>query len=130
VNVTVAAALVERGGRVLLVRRDEGRLLGRFWEVPQTSLDARGRADLVGEARARYGLHLVPHGLAVEARHAITYRRIRVLGYRATLARQPPADPERFRWAAPDDIASLPVSSMTRKVLRGLRSSQLPLELS
>ena len=39
VNVTVAAALVEKEGRVLLVRRAEGRLMGRMWEVPQTSLE-------------------------------------------------------------------------------------------
>src|SRR5204863_4870065 len=36
VAVTVAAALVEEDGRVLLVRRGEGRLMGRMWEVPQT----------------------------------------------------------------------------------------------
>jgi A/G-specific adenine glycosylase len=129
VDVTVAAALVEQGGRLLLVRRAEGRLLGRMWEVPQTSLDSRGLADLVSELRERLGLEVVPGPLVVRARHAITYRRIRVEGYRARLRRPPPNDPDRFRWTTPAEVPGLPVSSMTRKLLRGLASGQLPLAL-
>jgi A/G-specific adenine glycosylase len=129
VAVTVAAAVVERQGRLLLVRREEGRLMGRFWEIPQTSLESRGRPDLVGELRERYGLEVRPGALLTRARHAITYRRIRLEAYRAALRRQPPADPDRFRWAAPDEIADLPISSLTRKVVRGLNVPQLPLRL-
>jgi A/G-specific adenine glycosylase len=129
VEVTVAAALVERKGRVLLVRRGEGRLMGRMWEVPQTSLEARGFPDLAREMRERHGLRVVPGPLAVRARHAITFRRIRVEGYHARLEGQVPSDPERFRWATPEEVRSLPVSSLTRKVLRGLGAAQMPLPL-
>jgi A/G-specific adenine glycosylase len=129
VAVTVAAAVVERQGRLLLVRREQGRLMGRFWEIPQTSLESRGRPDLVGELRERYGLEVRPGALLARARHAITYRRIRLEAYRAALRRQPPADPDRFLWAAPAEIAALPVSSLTRKVVRGLDVPQLPLGL-
>jgi A/G-specific adenine glycosylase len=93
VKVTVAAALVERAGRVLLVRRAEGRLLGRMWEVPQTSLESRGHSDLVRELRERHGLEVVPGPLIVRARHAITHRRIQVEGYRAALRRPVPKTP-------------------------------------
>jgi len=129
VDVTVAAALVEKDGRVLLVRRAEGRLMGRMWEVPQTSLESRGLVDLVREVEARHGLAVVPGPLLARARHAITFRRIRVEAYRARLRRKPPPDPERYRWVAPSEIGSLPISSMTRKVLRGLASPQIPLAL-
>jgi A/G-specific adenine glycosylase len=129
VDVTVAAALVEKNGRVLMVRRAEGRLMGRMWEVPQTSLESRGLPDLVCEVQARHGLAVVPGALLTRARHAITFRRIRVEAYRARLRRQPPPDPERYLWVAPAEIGSLPVSSMTLKVLRGLRSAQIPLSL-
>jgi A/G-specific adenine glycosylase len=127
VDVTVAAALVEKDGRVLLVRRAEGRLMGRMWEVPQTSLESQGLRDLVRELKERHGLDLTPGPLVARGRHAITFRRIRLEAYRARLRREPPADAERFLWATPQQIAALPVSSMTRKVLRGLDSPQLPL---
>ena len=65
----------------------------------------------------------------VRARHAITHRRIRLEGYRARLKSTPPSDPDSFRWATRGEIDSLPVSSMTRKLLRGLDSPQLPLEI-
>jgi 8-oxo-dGTP diphosphatase len=129
VDVTVAAALVEKDGKLLLVRRAEGRLLGRMWEVPQTSLESRGLADLVRELDERYGLKVEPGPLRVRARHAITYRRIRVEGYSARLRRKPPADEERYRWTTPQEVKALPVSSMTRKLVAGLRSPQLPLTL-
>jgi A/G-specific adenine glycosylase len=129
VDVTVAAALVERGGKVLLVRRPEGRLLGRMWEVPQTSLESRGLADLARELEERHGLRVVPGALAVRARHAITFRRITLEGYRARLEPPAPRDPERFLWVRPEEVATLPVSSSTRKLLKGLRAPQLPLQL-
>ena len=60
VDVKVAAALVEKDGRVLLVRRPEGRLLGGMWEVPQTSLESQGLPDLAAELEERHGLRVVP----------------------------------------------------------------------
>jgi len=129
VDVTVAAALVERAGRVLLVRRPRGRLLDRMWEVPQTSLESRGRPDLARELMERHGLRVVPGPLTVRARHAVTHRRITLEGYRTRLRPPVPEDPERFLWARPDEVAGLAVASSTRKLLRGLRSPQLPLPL-
>jgi adenine-specific DNA glycosylase len=100
-----------------------------MWEVPQTSLDSSGRVDLVRELKDRLGLDVVPGALIVRARHAITYRRIRVEGYQARLRRPAPQDPERFRWTSPTEARDLPVSSMTRKLLQGLAAGQLPLDL-
>ena len=129
VAVTVAAALVERQGRILLVRRAAGRLMGGMWEVPQTSLESRGLPDLVPEMRERHQLEVRPGRLRASARHAITFRRIRVEAYEARLARQPPDDPERFAWVLPDELSGFAVSSLTRKVVRALAAPQLPLAL-
>ncbi len=129
VEVTVAAALVVRDGRVLLVRRPEGRLMGRMWELPQTSLESRGLPDLVRELAERHGLRVVPGPLVARARHAITFRRITLEGYRTRLRGGDSGDRERFRWAAIPELASLPVSSATRKLLRGLDEAQLPLPI-
>lgn len=129
VPVTVAAALIERDGRILLVRRGEGRLMGRFWEVPQTSLESAGPPDLARELREAHGLQVVVGPLVGQARHAITFRRIRVEIHSARLRREPPPDTERVRWVAPAEIASLATSSLTRKLLRGLGRGQMPLDL-
>jgi len=129
VDVRVAAALVEKDGRVLLVRRPPGRLLGGMWEVPQTSLESQGLPDLAAELEERHGLRVVPGALAVRARHAITFRRITLEGYRARLKPPVPSDPARFLWARPDEVAGLAVSSSTRKLLTGLGTAQLPLDL-
>jgi A/G-specific adenine glycosylase len=129
VSVTVAAALVLRQGRILLVRRAAERLMGGMWEVPQTSLESRGLPDLVPELRERHQLEVRPGRLRASARHAITFRRIRVEAYEARLARQPPDDPERFAWVLPDELSGFAVSSLTRKVVRALAAPQLPLAL-
>jgi A/G-specific adenine glycosylase len=129
VQVTVAAALVERSGEVLLVKRKEGRLMGRMWEVPQTSLESRGREDLVRELKETHGLEVALGPLVVRARHAITHRRIALEGYRATLRGRAPLDPDRFRFVAPAALGDLPVGSITRKLFQGLYTSQMPLEL-
>ena len=129
VDVTVAAALIEERGRVLLVRRHEGGLMSRLWEVPQSSLESRGLPDLERELRETHGLEIETLQLLVRARHSVTFRRIRLEGYRARLERPAPRDPERFRWIRPSELAQLAVSSMTRKLIRGLQKTQLTLPL-
>jgi A/G-specific adenine glycosylase len=129
VDVSVAAAVIERDGRILLTRRAEGRLMGRLWEIPQTSLESRGYPDLVSEMKERYALDIVPGELVARARHAITFRRIRVEAYRTRLRGRAQADPDRYLWATPVEIAGLPTSSLTRKILRGLGAAQIPLAL-
>jgi A/G-specific adenine glycosylase len=128
VQVTVAAALVERDGRVLLVRRADQRLMRGMWEVPQTSLEGRGLSDLESEMATRHGLRVTPGPLLARVRHAITFRRIRVDVHAARLRRNVAADAERFAWVRPQEV-SLPVSSLTRKILRALERRQMPLPL-
>jgi A/G-specific adenine glycosylase len=129
VEVTVAAAMIERDGRILLVRRASGRLLGRMWEIPQTSLESRGYPDLVSELKERAGLDVAPGSLVARTRHAITYRRIRVEVYEASLRGRAPANADRYFWARPHEVATLATSSLTRKVLRAAARPQLPLLL-
>ena len=130
VDVTVAAALVRRGHKFLFARRPGGRLMGGMWELPQTSLESNGRTDLVREAKARYGLSLRLGSLCATGRHAITFRRIQLEGYAATLEK--PArlgDGESLRWIEPEDLGSVGTSSISRKLLRSALGPQMPLPL-
>jgi len=117
VEVAVAAAVIERQGRVLLVRRREGRLLGRLWEVPQTSLDGGAAPQLAGELEARHGLRVALGAPFGQSRHAITHRRVRIEAVSARLLAEPPPDSARFRWVRWSELEALPISSMTRKIL-------------
>jgi adenine-specific DNA glycosylase len=100
-----------------------------MWEVPQTPLEPQDPLDLTREIEERYGLRIEPGLLVVRARHAITHRRITLEGYRSKLKSPLPTDTERFRWVTAAEVSGLPVSSMTKKLLRGLDSPQLPLEV-
>lgn len=118
--VEVAAAVVERAGRVLLVRRAAGPLMAGLWELPQTGLTSRGRADLESELLERHGLHVQVAAPLCTVRHAITYRRIQASAYAAKLTGPLPRRPGRLRWARREELKDLPLSSLTFKLL-GLR---------
>jgi len=100
-----------------------------MWEVPQTSLESKGLPDLARELEEVHGLRVLAGPLVVRARHAITYRRITLEGYRARLLSPAPEDAERFRWARPDELGGLAVSSATKKLLAGLSTPQMPLPM-
>jgi len=59
----------------------------------------------------------------------MTKARLWILCGVARLRRTPAPDPDRYAWVRPEELGSLPVSSMTRKLVRGLLAPQLPLEL-
>jgi A/G-specific adenine glycosylase len=120
VDVVVAAAIVRRGQRCLLVRRGEGPLLAGFWELPQTSLQDSGLPDLVETVRREHGVVLEPGELIATARHAITFRRIRVEAYVARAVGSLPRDPRRLCFASAEEAAALPVGALSRKLLSKL----------
>jgi len=109
-----AVALIERGGRILMVRR-EGRQLEGLWEPPGAELGANGvsvRAAL-GAALRALGVRarLEPTGRSV--RHAITYHAIEVEVWRGT----PTAPvPRRARLRYVDPVTpSVAITAMGRK---------------
>jgi hypothetical protein len=75
---------------------------------------------LAKELKARHGLEVEVGARLHTARHAITFRRITAEAYAARLVRRPPADPARFTWVDPRHLDGLPLSSLTRKLLRGM----------
>lgn len=124
-DVAVAAALVERAGRVLLVRRDDQvAVLGGFWELPQAGFESQGAVDLAAELRQRLGLRVRPGARLASASHAITCRRIRAVVCSARLTGPLPRSTDRFRWASPSDLAELPLTTLTRKLLLAARNGR------
>ena len=126
VSVSLAAAVVERRGRVLLVRRRSTWLDG-LWEFPsaegKSSDDARRR---LSHRIEELGLELAPAPPIGRARHAVVNRRIDISVFRAHRAGPVEVSSGRradgTRWFLPGDLDTAAVPTLTRKIAAvGLR---------
>jgi A/G-specific adenine glycosylase len=116
----VAALCAERG-RVLLVRRPPGGLLGGLWELPGGER-RRGEEPARALARAlreRLGAAVAVGERAGSVKHVFTHRRLELTIYRCRL-RGRPARGGREPWGffAPAEIPGLPRSRLTERALR------------
>jgi A/G-specific adenine glycosylase len=113
----VEMALVERGGRILLVRNPEGGLMGGLYELPHGGLPRK-----TGPTRSlhdRYGAALrIDSEAAARFKHAITHHRIEAAVFRAAL--RPRADLRDATFHSPAEAQSLPLGGLTGKALRAV----------
>jgi 8-oxo-dGTP diphosphatase len=125
-RVRVAAAVVWRGGRLLLTQRPPGEALGLQWEFPGGKIE-RGESPeraLVREIREELGVgakplarmaverHAYPHGLEVE----ITFIRCEL----DDAPFQPSPEVHAVRWVMPQEVRLDEVLAADRDFLRGL----------
>jgi A/G-specific adenine glycosylase len=117
VRLSLAAAVAEEDGRLLLVRRRSTWLNG-LWEFPcgEAGSDAASRAELERRLRS-LGLELTGEPALGTARHTVVNRRIEITVFRArrrgTRARS--AGP-LTRWFRPAELAQAAIPTLTRKV--------------
>jgi len=111
-------AWIERGGRVLLERR-EGALLGGLWEPPGVDVARASDAARALEDRlAALGVRAALAPTRVRVRHTITHRRIEANAWRGTVEG---AAPRRatLRWVSLD-TPRVALTALTRKLARAL----------
>lgn len=129
--VAEACALVERGGRFLIVQRGAGGLWEHFWEFPTIHLagaDPAGRSfaepvDLAEGVRRLTGVRVEIGPLARTIRYGVTRHRVRLDAYNAIgLSDDPTPGPDRKRmlWETPEALAAYPFSSAGRRLAAGL----------
>lgn len=124
VRLSLAAAVAERNGRFLLVKRRSSWLDG-LWEFPS----AEGASN--EEARRRLARRVATLGLELDAsspigtaRHTVVNRRIEIFVFRAGRAQRPAPGSDRRagRWFLPAELAGAAVPTLTRKIAAaGLR---------
>ena len=129
VAVVLTAAVIRRRGRVLMYQREDEELMRGLWELPGGS--CRGgeepRGALAREARERYGLRLEPGAELARVKHNIMNRRITLYAFEARLSdgsSRGLRNKKSRAWIRPEKVAEYPVSSMTLKVLRGIKKKE------
>ena len=119
--VEAVAAWLERRGRVLVVQRPQGGLLGGMWELPGGEIDDDASAEqaLRRHLAQRLGLALTHAERVGEVEHVFTHRRLRLHVFRCGPAsgRVRRSDFASHRWLSPAAIAKLPHGGPTRKAL-------------
>jgi A/G-specific adenine glycosylase len=116
------AAVIRRRNAYLMVRRDGKGLMEGLWEFPGGFLNPgeEARRGLIRLGRERLGTVLRPQEKVATFRQAITYRRVKVDVYRATLSEPLPGSRrpgDAVRWIRPADLEGLPHGSATRRIL-------------
>ena len=123
----VGAAVVRRGGTVLIARRPEGKLLGGLWEFPGGK--RKGGESLAGCVRRelKEELDLV---VAVGARlgtftHTYTHFRVTVHAYACSVKSGRPVAREHtaVRWVNPERLIGFPMGKVDRQIAHALQPS-------
>jgi 8-oxo-dGTP diphosphatase len=106
--VTVLAALIARGDRLLVAQRAPGRTQGGLWEFPGGKLepDETPEECLRRELREELGIETTVGAFFAESIHRYDHGTIRLLAYRATwtAGELRLVDHSAIRWLMPDDM--------------------------
>ena len=115
-----ASIVLERGDRLLLEHRGEGRLLRGLWEFPNADASTASPVRVASEVAARLGARVALRRAAI-IRHTIMNQRIETHVFVARIdGALPGGDSRGARWFRRRDLASLPLSTV------GLQIASLP----
>jgi A/G-specific adenine glycosylase len=120
--VTEAAMVVERSGRVLLVRRGEGGRWAGMWDFPRFAIAATDVASpesfLIEQLRAQLAIEVETPECFHTLKHGVTRFRITLDCYRAQHSAGRPARGIEVAWLRPAELADYPLNVTGRKVAR------------
>lgn len=114
-----AAAVIERGERVLVIRRPEDGLLGGLWDFPAVPLtgSAPARRVLSGELPTRLGLDCRIGGELRTVRHAFSHFRLHLTVHRAWWRVGEVRNERPHRWADREELDALAFPSYQRRLI-------------
>ena len=125
----VAAALIDRDGRVLMQERPPGKALAGLWELPggKVEPDESPEAALVRELDEELGLIVSPAALtpAGFASHPLGERHLLLLLFRCLVWHGEPhgRDGQTLRWCEAADLRALPMPAADRALLAEMAAS-------
>ena len=122
-RVVVAAAVIERAGRLLVTRRGAGTHLGGLWEFPGGKCEpGESLGDcLVRELREELGVEAAIGDKLLETTHVYPERRVDLHFFRCHLASDPtPLLGQEMRWVDRRDLLSLAFPPADAELIRRL----------
>jgi mutator protein MutT len=122
--VIVAAAIIERGGRILISRRLEGTHLAGFWEFPGGKCESRETpADcLAREIEEELGVSSLIGSAILVTEHTYPERTVRLHFFEVAIAGNPrPLIGQELRWITRAELDSLPFPPADRELIALLR---------
>lgn len=123
---TVAAAIIQRNGTILIAQRPPNGLLGGLWEFPggklqegETLAQALQR-EICEELQAEVAVN-EPFGIY---QHAFTHFRITLHAFRCRLVggEPRPLEASDIRWVRPDELHDYPMGKVDRQIASRLAS--------
>ncbi len=116
----VAAAVIRRGGRVLIAQRPPEGLLGGLWEFPGGKLEPGESLDaaLRRELKEELGVEVEVGPPFGNYRHAYTHFRVTLHAFlcRITAGVPQPLESQALSWAAVEDLPEFPMGKIDRKI--------------
>jgi 8-oxo-dGTP diphosphatase len=109
-TIVVAAAVIERGGRLLVTRRLKGTHLEGYWEFPGGKCDAGEslEACLVRELREELAVEAMVGRRILKTSHEYPERRVELHFFNCELAGDPfPQMNQEMQWVPREALASL-----------------------
>ncbi len=122
--IEVVAAVIERGGKILITRRPEGAHLAGLWEFPGGKAEAGESPDraLAREVREELGVAFTAGERLAEVDWQYPDKRVRIDFYRGTIEGEPrPLEGQEMAWVAPDDLGRYDFPPADAAVLARLR---------
>jgi mutator protein MutT len=124
-EIQVVAAVVERGGRFLVTRRQPGVHLEGYWEFPGGKCEAAETHDgcLRREILEELGVSVRVGALLLETSHDYADRTLRLYFYRCEIDGDPqPLLKQAITWATRTELGTLDFPPADAELIRILRS--------
>jgi A/G-specific adenine glycosylase len=126
-HVTVTAAVIRRGDKVLIARRPAQGLLGGMWEFPggKQKDEEDLRACLQREIDEELGVEIIVGAQIARYQHAYTHFRVTLYAFWCTLllGEPSPIQVEQVRWVFPNELSQYPMGKIDRQISQILVSS-------
>ena len=123
-HLTVTAAVIERGGLLLIARRKESGLLGGLWECPGGKREDGESlpACLEREIREELGVRVAVGAELGVFRHAYTHFKVTLHAFHCRLLEgEPrPLDAQELAWAPPASLGDYPMGKIDRRIAQRL----------